>query len=85
MCVRDAKLQTPIEGKTVRQKWRKGVTDVAGPWAIQVIMVQTAPVVMLCGEQRRSQDSNTSTHTQITHTHTHTEETERTSGYVPPA
>lgn len=27
------------EGKTERQRWRKGATDVAGPRAIQVIMV----------------------------------------------
>lgn len=27
------------EGKTERQKWRKGATDVAEPRAIQVIMV----------------------------------------------
>ena len=33
------KKQRQKEGKTERQRWRKGATDVAGPRAIQVIMV----------------------------------------------
>lgn len=37
LCVRDAERQR--DRKTERQKWRKGATDVAGPRAIQVIMV----------------------------------------------
>lgn len=40
LCAREVVRQkTQIEGKTEGQKWRKGATDVAGPRAIQVIMV----------------------------------------------
>lgn len=47
MCVRHSSRHREKEGKTETQKWRKGTTDVAGPGAIQVIMVQTAPMAML--------------------------------------
>lgn len=41
LCVRDAERQRQKnrDRKTERQRWRKGATDVAGPRAIQVIMV----------------------------------------------
>lgn len=39
VCEKCRKTKRQKEGKTERRRWRKGATDVAGPRAIQVIMV----------------------------------------------